>query len=256
MEPALKRPDYLAHNRAQWGKWAQEFVEPAKESWAGEPKWGIWGIAEADVGVLPDVDGLDTLELGCGTAYVSAWLARRGARPVGLDPTPGQLDTARAMQAEHELFFPLVMCGAESLPFADASFDLVISEYGASIWSDPYVWVPEAARVLRPGGRLVFLVNGTLLMLCVPEMADEVAGTELLRGYFEMHRFEWPDDDSIEFHLGYGDWIRLLRANGFEIEDLIELRPPEGAVGRYSFVTLDWARRWPSEQVWKARKGG
>jgi hypothetical protein len=69
-----------------------------------------------------------------------------------------------------------------------------------------------------------------------------------------MHRFEWPEEDSVEFHLGYGDWIRLLRANGFEIEDLIELRPGDDAVTRYPFVEIEWARRWPCEEVWKARK--
>jgi len=69
-----------------------------------------------------------------------------------------------------------------------------------------------------------------------------------------MHRVEWPDDPGIEFHLGYGDWIRLLIANGFEIDDLVEVRPVAGAVSRYPWVTAEWARRWPSEEIWKARK--
>ena len=49
-------------------------------------------------------------------------------------------------------------------------------------------------------------------------------------------------------------WIRLLRDNGFEVEDLVELRPPEGATTRYDWVTAEWARQWPSEEAWKARK--
>jgi hypothetical protein len=69
-----------------------------------------------------------------------------------------------------------------------------------------------------------------------------------------MHVFRWPDDPGIEFHLGYGDWIRLLRANGFEVEDLIEVRPAESSQTRHPFVTLEWSRRWPCEDVWKARK--
>lgn len=69
-----------------------------------------------------------------------------------------------------------------------------------------------------------------------------------------MHRFEFPDTKSVEFHLGYGDWIRLLRSNGFEIENLVELRPQEGASTSYSFVTTEWARRWPSEEVWIVKK--
>ena len=71
-----------------------------------------------------------------------------------------------------------------------------------------------------------------------------------------MHRFDWSDDDPpvVEFHLGYGNWIRVLRANGFEVENLIEVRPPEGATTTYPFVTSEWARRWPSEEIWVARK--
>lgn len=81
------------------------------------------------------------------------------------------------------------------------------------------------------------------------------ATPELLRDYFGMHRFEFADgEDSIEFRLGYGDWIRLLRANGFEVENLIELRPPANASTQWPQVELVWARRWPSEEVWIGRK--
>jgi len=116
--------------------------------------------------------------------------------------------------------------------------------------------VPEAARLLRPGGRLVFLVNGALLMLCMPDLEDVAAGDRLVRDHFGMHRFEWSDDPGVEFHLGHGDWIRLLRRSGFEVEDLVEIRPPEGSTTRYPFVTLEWSRRWPCEEVWKARLNG
>ena len=100
---------------------------------------------------------------------MSAWLARRGARPVGVDITPAQLETARALQREHGLAFPLVEASAEAVPLPDASFDIAISEYGAAIWCDPYRWIPEAARLLRPGGRLIFLGNSPILMLCSPD---------------------------------------------------------------------------------------
>jgi SAM-dependent methyltransferase len=238
---------------------AAEYAEPGRHAWESpEPYWGIWRVPEAQVGVLSeDVRGLDVVELGCGAGYVSAWLARRGARPVGLDNSPAQLATARRLQREFGLEYPLVQADAEQAPLADGRFDLAISEYGASIWCDPYRWVPEAARLLRPGGRLVFLVNGALLMLCMTELEEEgAAGDRLLRDWFGMHRFEWPDDPAVEFHLNHGDWIRLLRETGFEVEDLIDVRPPEGSTTRYPFVTLDWSRRWPCEEVWKARKRG
>ena len=177
--------------------------------------------------MLGDVAGKDVVELGCGTAYVSAWLARRGARATGVDVTEEQLATARRMQAEHGLEFPLIHASAEDVPLPDASFDLAVSEYGASIWCDPDLWIAEAARLLRPGGELVFLVNGTFLMLTSPDVEPVVpAGTELLRPYFGMRRFEWVDDPSVDFHLGYGDWIRVLTSHGFEVERLVELRNP------------------------------
>ena len=53
----------------------------------------------------------------------------------------------------------------------------------------------------------------------------------------------------MEFHLGHGDMIRLLRGCGFEIEDLHETRPEPGATTRYPYVTLEWAPQWPCEEV-------
>ncbi len=247
-------PDYVAANRAVWDSQADQYASAGARAWAAEPSWGLWGIPESEVGLFPDLDGRDVLEDGCGTAYVSAWVARLGGRPVGLDNSPAQLAAARRLQNEHDLRFPLVHGIAEHLPFRDESFDVVLSEYGAAIWSDPYLWIPEAARVLRPGGELVFLGNSTLLMLFAEDDENVPAGRTMLRDHFDMHRFEWPDDDGIEFHLGHGDRIRLLRDSGFEILDLIELRPPEGAETSYSFVNTEWARRWPAEEVWSARK--
>jgi SAM-dependent methyltransferase len=252
-----READHIRRNRDAWNEWAAEFVEGGEKAWAADdPSWGIWSVPEAELHVLPDdLDGKDAIELGCGTAYVSSWLARRGARCVGIDLAAEQLATARRLQREHGLEFPLQEGSAEHLPFPDESFDLAISEYGACLWADPHLWVPEAARVLRPGGRLIFLTNGTIVMLCSPDDADAPPGDRLIRDYFGMHRLEWASEPSVEFHLGYGDWIRLLCANGFELEDLIEVRPSPDATSRFAdWVTRDWARRWPSEEIWKARK--
>ena len=255
-------PDYVLLNRVSWDAAAPEFVRNAEVSWRlgpGDEKWGIWDIPERDARLLPDdLEGKDTIELGCGTAYLSAWLARRGARPVGIDNSEQQLATARRLQAEHGLEFPLLHGNAEHVPYPDASFDLAISEYGASIWADPYRWVPEAARLLRPGGQLIFLINGTILMLCMPD-EERAATNEMLRPYRALHRLDWhdPDDESVNFALGYGDWIRVLRSSGFEVENLVELWPAEGAVAdNFPYATNEWARKWPSEEVWIARKRG
>jgi hypothetical protein len=102
---------------------------------------------------------------------------------------------------------------------------------------------------------LIFLTNGVLVMLTMPDLeSDGPAREQLIRDYFGMHRFAWPDDPGIEFHLGYGDWIRLLRDNGFEVEDMVEVRPVDGSTSRHPFVTLEWSQRWPCEEIWKARK--
>lgn len=254
--PIEDLPEHVRRNRAHWDATASAWVDGGRRSWAEpDPRWGIWGIPETELRLLPEVAGRDVIELGCGTAYVSAWLARRGARVVGIDNSEKQLETARAFQREFGIEFPLIHGNAETVPLPDASFDLAISEYGASIWADPYAWIPEAARLLRPGGELIFLVNGTLLMLCMNELlADGPAGDRLLRDYFGMHRLEWPDEDSVEFHLPFGEMIRLLRRSGFDVEDLVELQAPAGATTGFDYVDSAWARRWPSEEVWKARR--
>ena len=150
---------HVRRNRAMWDDWAARYVADGERAWASNtPDWGIWSVPESDVGMLPaDLDGCDAIELGCGTGYVSSWLARRGARVTGIDNSARQLATARRLQREHAVSFPLVHGNAENLPCRDASVDFAISEYGACLWADPYLWVPEAARVLRPGGRLLVL---------------------------------------------------------------------------------------------------
>jgi SAM-dependent methyltransferase len=250
--------EYVQLNVAMWESRHDDQLQLARRAWAREePEWGVFHIPEHVAGVLPpDVEGRDAVELGCGTGYVSAWLARRGARPVGVDPTPGQLAIASRLQAECGLRFPLVRGTGEQVPLRTATFDLAVSEYGAAIWADPYEWVPEAARLLRPGGELVFLGNSTIMMLCAPDEDGVPATDRMVRPQFGMHRFEWNDDamPTVEFHLGHGDWIRLLRESGFEVLELLELRPPAGSTTSYEYVTAEWADRWPCEEVWRARR--
>jgi SAM-dependent methyltransferase len=249
------RPEYVRQNVANWTLANKEYTDAsAAAAWAAEEiTWGVFRAPESELGVLGDVTGLDIVELGCGTAYFSAWLARRGASVVGVDPTPAQLDTARGLQRETGIEFPLVEAIGEDVPLPDSSFDLVHSEYGASLWADPYRWIPEAARLLRPGGRLIFLCNSVVSMLC---MAMDGVGEQLVRPQFELHKVEWGDTGEVEFQLGHGDWIDLLRANGFEIERLVELfaKPADETHTYYKYVTAEWARKWPAEELWVARK--
>jgi SAM-dependent methyltransferase len=250
-----RTPDYVARNRQLWTESNAEYTGPtAARAWSEELTWGMFGPPERELGLLGDVAGLDIVDLGCGTAFDAAWLARQGARPVGVDVTPAQLETARRMQEETGIVFPLIEANAEDVPLPDASFDLAVSFYGASIWCDPYRWIPEAHRLLRPEGRLVFLRSGTLVILCALEDPD-ITSTELQRPQRGMHRIEWLDG-SVEFQLPHGEMFRLLRDTGFEVENLIELYASEEAQTHpyYSHVSADWARKWPAEEIWVARK--
>ena len=243
-------------NREIWTQENAEYTGPmALDAWRQEEiRWGVFQVPEAEVGALPEVADKEVVELGCGTAYFSAWLAKLGARPVGVDVTPAQLATAARCQQELGIEFPLVEASAEDVPLPDASFDLALSEYGASIWCEPHRWVAEAARLLRPGGELVFLVNSTLAILCSPD--EGKVAEQLQRPQFGMYRFEWLPDKEVNFYIPHGEWIRVLGECGFEIVALHELQAPADAEDHphYEFVSAEWAKKWPSEDIWRARK--
>jgi ubiquinone/menaquinone biosynthesis C-methylase UbiE len=251
-------PDYVKLNREHWTRNNAAYTDGRAEYAWNEPEisWGVWNTPESEINVLPDIAGKDVVELGCGTAYVAAWLKRRGARRVvGVDITPAQLATAQRLNTKYGLCLELVEANAEATGLAGASFDLAISEYGASIWCDPYKWIPEAARLLRPDGELVFLRNSTLSILCMPD--EGKVSDRLVRPQLGLHRLEWADDPEVEFHLGHGDLMRLLRESGFDVLDLVELYASADSIDHPFYgqvVSVEWARKWPSEEMWRARK--
>jgi ubiquinone/menaquinone biosynthesis C-methylase UbiE len=243
-------------NREAWDREAREYQQRNAEFIGGpEPGWGLWQKPESELRVLGDVEGLDVLELGCGAAQWAVALARRGARMVGLDNSEAQLGFAREAMAAAGLEFPLVHSSAESIPLPDAGFDVVFCDHGAMTFADPYRSVPEVARLLRPGGLLAFSHISTFEWLFYDEKADKT-GTELIRDYFGLRRME-ESAGMIAFQLPYGEWIRVFRANGLIVEDLIEVRPDEDAQSTYvDAEATAWARRWPMEQIWRVRKAG
>lgn len=252
--------DRLKATQAAWNGLTGEEGDFARQrdygraQWAAEPNWGDWSVPESQLRLLPaDLAGRASVELGCGTAYLSSWLARAGARPVGVDVSVRQLSLARELQAEFGLSFPLVCADADQTPFRSGSFDLAVSEYGASSWCDPHRWVPEAARLLRPGGRLVFLAASPFLTACLPEGGGP-AEERLRRDYFGLHEIGVPLFRTTEFQLTYGDWVRVLRRSGFAVDDLTEIQAPAGARSPWPLVDAAWASRWPSECVWSARR--
>ena len=249
-----KPSEQALRNRAFWDDRSDDYRERHREFIGrGEPRWGVWQIPEAELGVLGDVAGLDVLELGCGAAQWSILLAKRGARPVGLDNSERQLEHARRLMADAGVEFPLVHSSAEDVPLPDASVDVVFCDHGAFTFADPYRLVPEAARLLRLGGLLAFSKTSPFAAVC--EGDDERVHRTLVRDYFGLH--ELDDGEVVTYELPYGEWIRLFRAGGFVVEDLIEPRPAPDAVSTYwDEEERDWARRWPSESIWKVRKAG
>jgi SAM-dependent methyltransferase len=251
-DPAAS-PD-AAVNRALWTQINARYGDDhAYRAWTAEDiTWGIFNVPEQQLGVLGDVDGLEVVELGCGTAYFSAWLARRGARPVGVDLTAAQLRSARRCQDRTGIRFPLIEADAAHVPLRAGSFDLALSECGASLWCDPARWVPEAARLLRHGGRLIFHTTSTLLAMCLPPSPGPARAT-LQRPQRDAYRMPSPLG-GVEYHPSHGEWITILRNAGLTIDALHELHTPPGTTDHpfYQLATAEWARNWPAEDLWIA----
>jgi SAM-dependent methyltransferase len=249
-------PAHVAINRRAWTASNAEYTDAvARDEWAEtEITWGVWHVPESELRALPSMAGKDVIELGCGTGYFGARLRRAGAgRVVGVDVTPAQLDTARRCEAEFRLGLEFVEANAEDVPLPDASFDLAVSEYGASIWCEPNAWIREAARLLRPDGELIFLRNSTVAMLCMPD-TGQVTRT-LQRPQHRLSRMEWVEDDpGVEFHPSTGELFRILRGSGFTVSGVVEVYAPDGASDHpyYDSVPAEWARQWPSEEIWRA----
>jgi len=243
-----------AYNQAAWDAYSDEYQAKhgAQLAESGGLAWGTSQIPESEMRILGDVTGQDVLELGCGAAQWSIALARAGARPVGIDLSERQLEHARRLVDAARVEVRLVHASAEAVPLPDASFDIVFCDHGAMTFADPYRTVPEAARLLRPGGLFAFSHGSAIADLVWP-VGEEHMGDRLLVDYFDLRTIE--DDGEVTFQLPYGTWIRLFRSNGFIVEDLIEPRPAEGAVSSYRDPEdVAWARRWPAESIWRLRK--
>jgi len=104
-------------------------------------------------GVAPNETVLD---VGCGTGVVAVTAARVGAKVKGLDLTPALLERARQNAAVARVDIEFREGDVESLPYADGSFDVVLSQFGHMFGPRPEVTTAEMLRVLRPGGRIAF----------------------------------------------------------------------------------------------------
>ncbi len=231
--------------RQHWQRRAEAYAEAHRSHLTKGMTWGVWQIPEGELGVLGDVAGKDVLDLGCGTAPWCIGLAKAGARPTGLDVSPKQLSLARQIMEREGCSFPVIEGSAERIPFPERSFDIVLSDHGAFPFVNPELAVPEVARVLRIGGLFVMNFESPIAVLCWEEEVGRV-GTRLVGDYY--------NNDEWRFRLRTGEWIRLFRRCGLQVEDLIEPQPPAAPLGFHERIDLEWARRWPVDQIWKVRK--
>ena len=219
--------DSLQANRADWDRYADEYQATHGEFLGDDGfLWGPEGVREDAVGALGDVAGKDVLELGCGAGQCSRWVLRRGGRPVGLDVSVRQLQHSRRIDLEHGVRVPVVCAGAAAIPFADASFDVVFSAFGAlQFIADADALVAEIARVSRPGARLAFSVTHPTRWM-FPDDPGE-GGLLASQSYWDRTPYVEVDDETgetsyVEHHRTLGDWVRALAAHGYRIVDLVE----------------------------------
>lgn len=245
---------HVRKNRAFWDRTSRAYERRCKRVLGGRAamSWGLWRIPESRAQYLGAVKGRTVLELGCGAARWSIALAQKGARVTGLDLSTAQLDQARSEVRRARARVALVRASAEAIPFDAESFDLVFCDWGAMTFADPRRTVPECARVLRPGGALVFTTASPVRLLAYDQGKDRQS-RRLLREYFGMHRIEWGD--SVEFQLPYGEWVALFARNGLLVERLVETRAPPRVKSAYlSGADSAWGARWPIECLWRVRK--
>ena len=222
--------DHERRNRAFWDADADDYQARHGELLDGRPKaWGVWRVPESAIGILGDTTGLDVLEFGCGAAQWSIALAADGARCRRPRPVARAAAARAARRSDGDV--PLVCASGEQVPFSDGSFDVVFCDHGAMSFCDPYRAVREVARVLRPNGRFVFAHTTPWWYLAWNPKRDRIS-RRLHEPYFGIRVFD-SGEGTVDFHLTHGEWIRLFRAHGFVVEDLVELQAPEGATTTY-----------------------
>ncbi|MGH3096871.1 MAG: class I SAM-dependent methyltransferase [Streptosporangiales bacterium] len=218
-------------NRLWWDAEADAY-QLEHGSFLGDDRftWSPEGLDEASAGLLGTVTGRRVLEVGCGAAQCSRWLAGRGANVVGIDLSAGQLAHARALDARLGTRVPVLQADAGALPFAAASFDLACSAFGALPFVADIARVQaEVARVLRPGGRWVFSVNHPLRWAFPDDPGP--GGLTVQYSYFDRSPYVERDDGGattyVEHHRTLGDWVRAIVAAGLRLDDLVEPEWPE-----------------------------
>lgn len=201
--------------------------------------WCPEGLTEEAAGLLGDVQGRVVLEVGCGGGQCTRWLARAGARVVGLDISAGMLAEARLRDAGSPT--PYLQADAVALPLASGSVDIACSAFGAVPFvAEPGAVMAEVARALRPGGRWVFSITHPIRW-CFPDDPGP-AGLTVQNPYFDRSAYLEVDDDGVptyvETHRTLGDRVRDIVAAGLVLLDIVE---PEWVDG----VSQPWGQWSP-----------
>jgi SAM-dependent methyltransferase len=222
--------DSARANRAWWDGAAADYLRDHETDLGGRLVWGPEGLDEARAHLLGDVAGRDVLEVGCGAGQCAAWLAGRGARVVAVDLSAGMLHRAEPVPPAAPGRRALVQADVRELPVAPAAFDVAFSAYGALPFvADPGRVLAGVAAALRPGGRWVFSVTHPFRW----SFPDDPGPRGLTVGFSYFDRTPYvekaPDGrlTYAEHHRTVGDWVRLLVAAGFVLDDVVEPEWPD-----------------------------
>jgi SAM-dependent methyltransferase len=245
-------------NRAWWD-YDADYYHAQHGDFLGDAEF-VWcpeNLHEDDAGLLGDVSGARVLEIGCGSAPCSRWLASRGAWAVGLDLSAGMLRHATAAAERTGIVVPLVQSGAETLPFADGSFDAACSAFGAVPFvADSAAVMREVARVLRPGGRWVFAVNHPMRWMFADDPGP--GGLTINQPYFDRTPYVEVDGlgraTYVEHHRTLGDRVREIVAAGMVLTDLIEPEWPDGHTREWGQWSPLRGRLFPGTAIFCCRK--
>jgi SAM-dependent methyltransferase len=247
-------------NGPDWDRYADEYQATHGE-FLGDAGfvWGPEGLTEAEAGVLGDVAGRDVLEVGSGAGQCSRWVRAQGGRSTGLDLSIRQLQHSRRIDEATGIVVPSVLGTATELPFADDSFDVVFSSFGAlQFVSDLDRCVAETARVLRPGGRFAFSITHPTRWM-FPDDPGE-AGLTASQSYWDRTPYVEVDDATgvvayVEHHRTLGDWVAVLSGHGFCLTDLLEPEWPDGHDRVWGGWSRTRGRFTPGTAVFGARLG-
>ena len=259
--PADDRETVLA-NRTWWDAEADAYyLEHGGFLGDDDFVWGPEGLREADARLLGDVDGRRVLEIGAGAGQCSRWLSSRGARVVASDLSSGMLAQGVAIEARTVAGrgLPFLQCDGLHLPFADASMDVVFTAYGVVPFvADSARVMREAARVLRPGGRLAFSTTHPLRWALPDDPGED--GLLVTHSYFDRTPYVEQDEAGaatyVEHHRTLGDRVRELVAAGLEVVDVLEPEWPDGHEAVWGGWSPMRGRLVPGTAIYVARKPG